>query len=107
MNTGLFKISTLESISWLAKDSSNPRGQAKALIKFLHGMAGGTYRALLQASFSDAAVAASATVTAASVLAADTASINTQTFTAQDLREIRTILCVADSAGSLNSTWFK
>jgi hypothetical protein len=52
-------------------------------------------------------VAASATVTAASVAESDTVTANGAVVTAQDLREKFTVQTVADSAGSLNSTWFK
>lgn len=50
--------------------------------------------------------AATGTVTCASVLEADTATINGAVLTAQDLREKFTVLCVADNAGSLNNTYF-
>lgn len=52
------------------------------------------------------AVAATATVTCASVLESDTVTVNGRVLTAQDLREKFTVLCVADSAGSLNNTYF-
>lgn len=53
-----------------------------------------------------APVFASGTITAASVLEGDTVTVQGAVLTAQDLREKFTVLCVADSAGSLNNKYF-
>lgn len=51
-------------------------------------------------------VPATAVITCASVLEADTVTVNGKVLTAQDGREKFTVLCVADSSGSLNDTYF-
>lgn len=107
MPTTYIKISTDKDLGWLEKPSNNPRGMARALITFLRGSIAGSYKNFLQIATDDTTANASGTVTAASVAAADTVTIGGSVLTAQDQREIRTVVCVADSSGSLNSKWWK
>ncbi len=87
--------------------STNPSLAANKMSNYLSGMAGGSYAASVNVVINTGnAVAASSTLTCASVAATDTALVNAITVTAVDGREKTTITAGPDIAGSLNSTYF-
>ncbi len=87
--------------------SSNASVQINHLQDYLSRLASGAGSGSYSVSVSaDALVAASGVVTCSGVLAADTVTLNGTTLTAVDINEKTTVVCGADTAGSLNSTFF-
>ncbi len=102
-----FIVTSSDDMSQVKVDTQSPQESVESLVTYLNKLALGCGAASVNMQVnSNASVSASGTLTVSTGVAGNTATINGTTLTCVDKRDTTDVTFTADTAGSLNSTYF-
>ncbi len=102
-----FIVTSNDDMTQIKVDTGSPQESVESFVTYLNKLALGCGQASVNMEVNtNASVSASGTLTVATGVAGDTATVNGTALTCVDHRETTNVTFTADTAGSLNSTFF-